>query len=127
MLLKQRLEPNMLESLGLIPDEKSYSKKLLRANTQQMYAQRKYNLMREETEGYSKLVVELSNVGSGANVLEAIDNIRSLIGHFHLDPNRCFDFVLESFEHNLGRKVRELSQCTASTFSPSQSKRHAYF
>ncbi|KAI8538772.1 hypothetical protein RHMOL_Rhmol09G0129800 [Rhododendron molle] len=50
---------------------------LVRVNTRLLYQQTKFNLLREESEGYAKL---------------------SLIGHFDLDPNRVFDIVLECFE-----------------------------
>lgn len=45
------------------------------------YKQQKFNLLREESEGYSKLITELLQDYSGnVSYLKAIDNIRSLIG-----------------------------------------------
>jgi hypothetical protein len=54
--------------------------------------------LREESEGYSKLMTEL---GAQANLTSrALENIQSLIGCFNLDPNRVLDIILESFENN---------------------------
>nr|XP_027098247.1 THO complex subunit 2-like isoform X1 [Coffea arabica] len=75
--------------------------KEVRVNTRLLYQQTKFNLLREESEGYAKLATLLCQIpetstenGSAA----LVGNIKSLIGHFDLDPNRVFDIVLESFE-----------------------------
>ena len=65
-LLKARLEPDMLQDVGLIKDKTEFSKKQVRMNTQQLYTQQKYNLFREQSEGYSKLITELSELPSAA-------------------------------------------------------------
>ena len=44
------------------------------------YKQQKFNLLREESEGYSKLITELQQDLSGVSCQELLDNIRSLIG-----------------------------------------------
>jgi THO complex subunit 2 len=44
------------------------------------YKQQKFNLLREETEGYSKLITELGQNNLDSKVLE---NIQSLIGKIH--------------------------------------------
>nr|CAD7452514.1 unnamed protein product [Timema tahoe] len=81
------------ETLKNVPDFVSLSKK------RRSYKQRKFNLFREESEGYAKLIAELNQEISGnvtaKNVLEII---KSLIGCFNLDPNRVLDVILESFE-----------------------------
>ncbi|CAO2828529.1 unnamed protein product [Amaranthus hypochondriacus] len=73
--------------------------KEVRVNTRLLYQQTKFNLLREESEGYAKLVTLLCE-GSGApnSSSSTIGTIKSLIGHFDLDPNRVFDIVLECFE-----------------------------
>ncbi|EEF34845.1 tho2 protein, putative [Ricinus communis] len=75
--------------------------KEVRVNTRLLYQQTKFNLVREESEGYAKLVTLLcqgyDNVNSNASAA-TIGIIKSLIGHFDLDPNRVFDIVLECFE-----------------------------
>ncbi|MCD7448792.1 THO complex subunit 2 [Datura stramonium] len=75
--------------------------KEVRVNTRLLYQQTKFNLLREESEGYAKLVTLLCQIpeGSTQNASAAtVGIIKSLIGHFDLDPNRVFDIVLECFE-----------------------------
>ncbi|KAL2518582.1 THO complex subunit 2 [Abeliophyllum distichum] len=75
--------------------------KEVRVNTRLLYQQTKFNLLREESEGYAKLVTLLCQVpeASTKNASAAtVGIIKSLIGHFDLDPNRVFDIVLECFE-----------------------------
>lgn len=43
------------------------------------YKQRKFNLFREESEGYSKLIVELNQDGLN-NDIDILEVIKSLIG-----------------------------------------------
>ncbi|XP_059649799.1 THO complex subunit 2 [Cornus florida] len=75
--------------------------KEVRVNTRLLYQQTKFNLLREECEGYAKLVTLLCR-GSEASTQNAsaatVGIIKSLIGQFDLDPNRVFDIVLECFE-----------------------------
>ena len=47
------------------------------------YKQQKFNLLREESEGYSKLITELNqDLPEGVSYLEILENIKSLIGVF---------------------------------------------
>lgn len=61
-----------------------------------LYEQQKYNLLREENEGYSKVIVELSESDNFANweIDHISKNILSLISFFDLDPNRTVDVIL---------------------------------
>lgn len=82
------------------------------------YKQNKFNLLREQSEGYTKLTTEL--VGSlgpphspstglpsenHSTVLSraasAWERVVSLIGYFDLDPNRALDIILDVFSVNL--------------------------
>nr|XP_043608763.1 THO complex subunit 2 [Erigeron canadensis] len=75
--------------------------KEVRVNTRLLYQQTKFNLLREESEGYAKLVTLLcqgSEDRSQNTSAATVGIIKSLIGHFNLDPNRVFDIVLECFE-----------------------------
>ena len=65
------------------------------------YKQQKYNLFREECEGYAKLVTELNQDLSTISPAEILEVIKSIIGYFNLDPNRVLDIILESFECQL--------------------------
>lgn len=44
------------------------------------YKQRKFNLFREESEGYSKLIVELNQERPGNEVASTLEIVKSLIG-----------------------------------------------
>eukprot|EP00250_Pteridium_aquilinum_P010635 c19529_g1_i1 orf=214-5961(+) len=102
-LLQERCEAEFLWDAEMIkikaPDLKS---KEVRVNTRLLYQQTKFNLLREESEGYAKLVTLLSRRGSDGLIKQTapavISTIKSLIGHFDLDPNRVFDIVLECYE-----------------------------
>lgn len=76
------------------------------------YKQNKFNLLREQTEGYSKLTTELTSslglphnaaTGHPAEPLSSIvaraqpvwEKVISLIGYFDLDPNRALDIILD--------------------------------
>lgn len=52
-----------------------------------VYKQQRFNLQREETEGFAKLVVLLGGIRDG-NSAESEENMRRLVGYFDLDPNR---------------------------------------
>lgn len=102
-LLQERCEAEFLWEAEIIKikalDLKS---KEVRVNTRLLYQQTKFNLLREESEGYAKLITLLSQRGpDGLTERTApvvISTLKSLIGHFDLDPNRVFDIVLECYE-----------------------------
>jgi THO complex subunit 2 len=102
-ILMEVSEGDFLEWAGLVVSYRdSFRKKEIRSNTRHVYTQRKFNLLREETEGYSKLVTLINQVGAGAltpgqRVDAAVDEINSLIGYFDLDPNRTCSLVLDAF------------------------------
>lgn len=76
------------------------------------YKQNKFNLLREQSEGYSKLTAELTSslgpshspvTGRPIESYKAIadrarpvwERVISLIGYFDLDPNRALDIILD--------------------------------
>ena len=95
-LLLERLGLKLLEGAGF-GSATMMQKKLVRGNTNKFFRQRKYNLLGEEPEGYAKLVTELHGLRPG-NLEAVTSNMLSLIGFFHLDPNRVFDLILECYE-----------------------------
>ncbi|XP_051824481.1 THO complex subunit 2-like [Antechinus flavipes] len=98
-ILKERLEPETLESLGLIKQSQQFNQKSVKIKTKLFYKQQKFNLLREENEGYAKLIAELGQDLSGSITSDLIlQNIKSLIGCFNLDPNRVLDIILEVYE-----------------------------
>ncbi|XP_052792425.1 THO complex subunit 2-like isoform X2 [Mya arenaria] len=99
-LLKSRLDHETLESAGLVPSKTVFSQKHVKIKTRLYYKQQKFNLLREESEGYSKLVAELNQeITYKITPAVMLQNIKSLIGCFNLDPNRVIDVLLESFEN----------------------------
>ncbi|KAK2490112.1 hypothetical protein MC885_011648 [Smutsia gigantea] len=97
-VLKERLDPETLESLGLIKQSQHFNQKSVKIKTKLFYKQQRFNLLREENEGYAKLIAELGQDLSGNITSDLIlENIKSLIGYFNLDPNRVLDVILEVF------------------------------
>ncbi|KAL5760823.1 hypothetical protein ACOSQ2_019661 [Xanthoceras sorbifolium] len=101
-LFQERCEEEFLWEAEMIKIKAQDLKgKEVRVNTRLLYQQTKFNLLREESEGYAKLITLLcrGSEDSAQSVSAAtIGIIKSLIGHFDLDPNRVFDIVLECFE-----------------------------
>uniref|UniRef100_A0A3Q3X0R8 THO complex subunit 2 n=1 Tax=Mola mola TaxID=94237 RepID=A0A3Q3X0R8_MOLML len=98
-ILKERLDPETLESLGLIKQAHQFNQKIVKIKTKLFYKQQKFNLLREENEGYGKLITELGQDLSGNITSHLIlESIKSLIGCFNLDPNRVLDIILEVYE-----------------------------
>ncbi|KAJ1021191.1 hypothetical protein NDA16_003977 [Ustilago loliicola] len=60
----QRLEQNLLALVGLIPNEVYFNKRSIQLRTARLFKQQKFNLLREENEGYTALITELvTNLG----------------------------------------------------------------
>lgn len=100
-MLKTAADIDLLYGAGLIKDPKLMHRKIVRLNTRNMYTQKKFNLMREETEGFSKVLSLLNSNVTVENVPVVKKDLVALIGYFELDPNRVFDHVLEVFEGNI--------------------------
>ncbi|XP_068150279.1 THO complex subunit 2 [Drosophila tropicalis] len=97
-LLKERLEIDTLQEVGIVKN-KSFYTKFIKVKTKLYYKQRRFNLFREESEGFAKLITELNQDFEDHTTPESImDIIKSLIGCFNLDPNRVLDIIIESFE-----------------------------
>ncbi|TDH74164.1 hypothetical protein CCR75_001126 [Bremia lactucae] len=96
--LKGLLEFDLLHDANLTPEPQLLAKKLVRINTKTLYTQTKYNLLREETEGFSKVLC-LLHTGVTESQLEATKtDLIALIGFFDLDANRVLDLVLDAYE-----------------------------
>lgn len=125
----ERLELPLLHQIGLVPDERDMNRKAIRINTARLYKQQKFNLLREENEGFSGLINELIlGIGpptiaisqakdDGSSFLRVIEqesvevrndraqrvmnNISALIGYFDMDPSRVLDVILDIFSANV--------------------------
>lgn len=113
-LAKERLDYETTAEAGILPNLKLAQTKFIKLKTRLFYKQQKFNLFREESEGYAKLVTEISQ-NRPFDVDHMLQVIRSLIGKwlrwndtadvfyvlsgcFNLDPNRVLDVILEAFE-----------------------------
>lgn len=95
-LIRQVLEPPVLQQLGLIRD--SFVKLGVRQATNLLYRQANYNLLREEAEGYSKLITELYMTSENLRPEvpeETFERVKALIGAFDLDVGRVLDVTLD--------------------------------
>ncbi|KAI9909409.1 hypothetical protein PsorP6_014730 [Peronosclerospora sorghi] len=100
--LKATLEFDVLHEAELAPEPQVLAKKMVRINTKTLYTQTKYNLLREETEGFSKVLC-LLHTGVTTSQLDAtITDLMTLIGFFDLDANRVLDLVLDVYEMHPG-------------------------
>ncbi|XP_076310399.1 THO complex subunit 2-like protein isoform X2 [Tachypleus tridentatus] len=98
-LLKERLDFETSADAGIVKVKRNIETKFIKVKTKLFYKQQKFNLFREESEGFAKLITELiQEVGGTVNTTYLLEVIRSLIGCFNLDPNRVLDVILESFE-----------------------------
>ncbi|KIY72984.1 hypothetical protein CYLTODRAFT_343075 [Cylindrobasidium torrendii FP15055 ss-10] len=114
----ERLEFPLLKRVNLIQDDKDSNKKEVRMRTRLFYKQNKFNLLREQSEGYSKLTTELTSslgpphspaTARPAEALEDVsertkavwDKIISIVGYFDLDPNRALDIILDVFSTHI--------------------------
>ncbi|KAL8761513.1 MAG: hypothetical protein Q9184_002361 [Pyrenodesmia sp. 2 TL-2023] len=108
-LMRLILDSSLLESLGLI--RSTFVRVGIRQQTNLLYRQSNYNLLREETEGYSKLVTELFTTSSGEAlssevVEETFERVKGMIGAFDLDVGRVLDVTLDVFAALLVKQYR---------------------
>ncbi|KAK7065579.1 THO complex subunit 2, partial [Halocaridina rubra] len=122
-LLKERLEIDTLGDNAIVKNKRLFHTKQIKVKTKLFYKQQKFNLLREETEGYAKLVTELNqDINDRVTPKSIIQVIRSLIGGFNLDPNRVLDLILESLEsrphlHEFYTGLLKLYPCESATIS----------
>lgn len=107
-LARERLDAKLLVALGLINNAGTFDKRQVVVNSRHLYRQQKFNLLREENEGYSKLLSEVEtfiqrcpNVASDSKARQLTTNIQSLVGYFDLDPNRVLDLLMDIAANNL--------------------------
>lgn len=108
-LMRQTLDAPLLQNLGLTRN--TFIKAGIRQVTNILYRQANHNLLREETEGYSKLVTELfTTSGSEPPTSEVVEDtferVKGLIGTFDLDVGRVLDVTLDVFAAVLIKQFR---------------------
>jgi THO complex subunit 2 len=108
-LLRQELDVKFLEKLGLI--RTTFGRMAVRKTTNLLYRQANFNLLREESEGFAKLITELfttsGNEPPTAEVVEdTVERVKAMIGSFDLDVGRALDVVLDVFGAVLVKQFR---------------------
>ena len=101
--LLQKLEDMTLNQIGLL-DTDNY-KNIFHKKIMPLYQQNKFNLLREESEGYSKLITLLFDINQLQIKLDEKEReninekIIEIIGYFNLDSYRVLDIALEVFKY----------------------------
>ncbi|KAJ1311288.1 hypothetical protein OPQ81_009786 [Rhizoctonia solani] len=116
---RERLESVLVTAIkALFRQSSTIKQREAKLRTATFYKQTRYNLLREQSEGYSKLVAELyQSIGPSHDVStgepaetkarlvqraqETWARIVALIGYFDLDPNRVVDVFIDCFEAHL--------------------------
>ncbi|KAF2680675.1 hypothetical protein K458DRAFT_90841 [Lentithecium fluviatile CBS 122367] len=102
--MRCELESEMLIGLQLV--RASFPKVGVRKATNALYRQTNYNLLREESEGFSKLMTEyFTTVNTEDPTQEAVcaayQRVNAFIGAFDLDVGRVLDLTLDVFANLL--------------------------
>ncbi|KAJ9603308.1 THO2 plays a role in transcriptional elongation [Cladophialophora chaetospira] len=97
-LLRHELDAALLEKFNMIRN--TFSRMGIRKQTNLLYRQANFNLMREESEGFAKLMTELFTTSSNEaptadTVEETVEKVKAMIGAFDLDVGRSLDVVLD--------------------------------
>lgn len=92
-ILIEKLDESTLLSLNLIEDEKIIQQKMKVMTTKFFFQQEKYNLLKEESEGYSKLLYYLYEIEYSQDELEEI--VIGYIGFFDIDPNKVVEMMFD--------------------------------
>ena len=108
------VDRNILQDTAIIANSQILATRTVRINTGLLYKQQKFNLLREENEGYAKLshefnvalselpksgFIDASDIATKSDELLTVVN--ALIGYFELDPNRVLDNILDICSQNL--------------------------
>lgn len=90
-MVKECIEsPSLLQKADILESATDFNRKIIKINTSLLYKQQKYNLLQEESEGYSKLVQGILH-----QKISKASEIYELIGYFDLDPNRVADLIVQ--------------------------------
>ncbi len=98
-MLRYELDIPLLQTLALV--RSTFTQMRTRKTTNILYRQANFNLLREESEGYAKLITEYFNTANEAVVNHdvsaeaAFQRIKALVGSFDLDVGRVLDITLD--------------------------------
>ncbi|PVI07618.1 hypothetical protein DM02DRAFT_648667 [Periconia macrospinosa] len=96
--MRALLESAPLRGLGLVGEH--FNKVSVRKATDALYRQANYNLLREDSEGFSKLITEYfttvnNEPPTSAVVSQTYQRVNAFIGTFDLDVGRVLDITLD--------------------------------
>ncbi|KAF2160766.1 hypothetical protein M409DRAFT_28901 [Zasmidium cellare ATCC 36951] len=100
--MREELDIPLLQELGLV--RSTFDKMRTRKTTNALYRQANFNLLREESEGYAKLITEYFNTAQEASsrrdddpfmAEDAFRRVEALIGAFDLDVGRVLDIIMD--------------------------------
>lgn len=102
-MIKERLEIDTLQDCSLLKTKKIFYTRFIKVKTKLFYKQQKFNLLREESEGYAKLITELNQEIDESITPAYILQVRVLIillfNHFKTCPflvgHTVFDWMLQ--------------------------------
>ncbi|KAI9044299.1 putative THO complex component (Rlr1) [Aspergillus affinis] len=108
-LMRLQLDTPLLQTLGLVRE--TFTRMGIRKQTNLLYRQSNYNLLREESEGYSKLLTELfttsNNEPPSSEVVEdTFERVKAMVGAFDMDVGRVLDVTLDVFAAVLVKQYR---------------------
>lgn len=108
-VLRRELDGGLLVKIGLVRD--TFARMGIRKATNVLYKQSNYNLMREESEGFAKLITELFTITGNepptAEIVEdTVEKVKAMIGSFDLDVGRTLDVILDVFGAVLIKQFR---------------------
>lgn len=99
-VMRQELDVPLLVALGLTRN--TFDRMKIRKATNLLYRQANFNLLREETEGYAKLLTDYYNAASESALSDdaetakaAFHRTMALVGAFDLDVGRVLDITLD--------------------------------
>eukprot|EP00803_Ostreobium_quekettii_P005104 evm.model.scf_729.4 EVM.evm.TU.scf_729.4 scf_729:52172-68057(-) len=96
-VLAESGELDFLEAVGILPRADLFRKKEVKFNTRTQYLQSRFNLMREESEGFAKVIALAAQLRKpDINWPPFIDMMEKLIGGFLLDPHRVLCIIVDA-------------------------------
>ena len=111
------------ETLGFLGFTRTHFQNMaVRHATNVLYRQSAFNLLREETEGYSKLMMEYFTAAEQVTSATVTwEKVKALIGTFNMDPGRVLDVTLDVFATVFIRRTRFcVKMLRASSWWPQQ-------
>lgn len=98
----QYIDTESLILAGIVPKDTLF-KQLNMHKRDEFYTQKKFNLLHEEFEGFSRLVNEFYSIikdpHNQMQVDYAVNVVELMIGHYQLDPTKVLDLLLDIFSN----------------------------